>query len=156
FVHDLLSDHEMPRLYASATHYISVSHGEGWDQTMMEAAASGLKLIAPAHSGYLTYLDSSIASLIPSREVPVAYEGDPNTAELFRDASWWEPDMDRAVQLIRDAIDGRGGATASARDRIVQDFTWAQAASRMLTILDEVVSLRDKVRSFKLPRRTGE
>ena len=55
-LHDLVADAKAPGLYAAATHYISLSHGEGWDQPMMEAAAAGLKLIAPSHSAYLTYL----------------------------------------------------------------------------------------------------
>src|SRR5262249_27243660 len=73
FLSELFSDAEMPRLFAAATHYISVSHGEGWDQPMVEAAASGLRLIAPDHSAYAAYLDSSIAYLIPSRQVPVEF-----------------------------------------------------------------------------------
>lgn len=30
-LHDILADDEMPGLYAAATHYISLSYGEGWD-----------------------------------------------------------------------------------------------------------------------------
>ena len=40
----------------------------GWDQAMMEAVASGLVPVAPAHSAYLAYLDATIAHLIPSRD----------------------------------------------------------------------------------------
>ena len=64
-LHDILSDAEMPGLYA-ATYYISLSHGEGWDLPMMEAGGSGLKLIAPRHSAYQAYLDDSVATLLPS------------------------------------------------------------------------------------------
>jgi hypothetical protein len=63
FVDRLLSDAEMPGLFAAATHYWSMSHGEGWDQPMIEAGAAGLRLIAPRHSAYLAYLDSSVAQL---------------------------------------------------------------------------------------------
>lgn len=152
FVYDHFSGAEIPRLYASATHYISMSHGEGWDLPMMEAAASGLKLIAPAHSSYLTYLDSTIASLIPAREIPVAHDGDPATADLFRGANWWEPDLDRCIELIRAAIEGRDTDTAPARDRIIRDFTWARAAQRLTGILDEVQTLREKIYSFPIAR----
>lgn len=62
-VEDLLSDAEMPALYAAATHYISLSHGEGWDQAMVEAAATGLSRIAPNHSAYTAYLDDASAWL---------------------------------------------------------------------------------------------
>jgi len=50
FTDRILSDAEMPRLFAAATHYWSMSHGEGWDQPMVEAGATGLRLIAPTHS----------------------------------------------------------------------------------------------------------
>jgi len=156
FVLDLFPDSDMPRFFAAATHYISMSHGEGWDQAMMEAAASGLKLIAPAHSGYLAYLDSSIASLIRTREIPVAYEGDPATADLFQGANWWEPDLEHAIELIRAAIEGRDDTASSARERIVREFTWAKAARSLIEILDEVQSLREKIRSFSIPRAKSE
>jgi glycosyltransferase involved in cell wall biosynthesis len=142
FSFTLLSDADMPRLYKAATHYISMSHGEGWDQTMMEAAASGLKLIAPAHSAYLTYLDASIASLIRSTEIPVAFEGDAATAALFQGAHWWQPDREHAIEYIRDAIEGRDVGRGSPRDRIVGGFTWANATRRLIEILDETQSLK--------------
>jgi hypothetical protein len=52
----------MPGLFAAASHYWSMSHGEGWDQPMIEAAASGLRLIVPRHTAYLEYLDADVAS----------------------------------------------------------------------------------------------
>jgi len=156
FVYDSFSDVEMPRLFAAATHYISMSHGEGWDQPMTEAAASGLTLIAPAHSAYLTYLDASVASLIRCREIPVVHDGEPATVALFQGANWWEPDLDQAIELIRAAIQGRAQPASSARERIVRDFTWAQSARRLIEILDETQSLKDKIRSFTLPRTKSE
>ena len=134
-IHDLLSDAEMPSLYAAATHYISMSHGEGWDQPMMEAAASGLKLISPWHSAYQTYLDDSVATVLPSREIPVVWTGDAETGELFRGANWWEPDEDAAVAAIRAAIEGRDDGKLSARERILTEFTWQKATECLLEIL---------------------
>jgi glycosyltransferase involved in cell wall biosynthesis len=147
-IHDLLSDAAMPELYAAATHYISMSHGEGWDNAMIEAAASGLKLIAPEHSAYLAYLDTSTASLIRSHEIPVQYEGDAATAELFSGAHWWQPDQEQAIEYIREAIEGRDNGKVSPRDRIVRDFSWAQATRRLIGILDEVQSTKAKIASF--------
>jgi hypothetical protein len=54
----------MPGLYAAATHYWSMTHGEGRDQPMTEAAASGLRLITPDHTAYRTYLDPSAGTLL--------------------------------------------------------------------------------------------
>ena len=152
FVHDLFSDGDMPRLYAAATHYISLSHGEGWDQAMVEAAASGLKLIAPEHSAYTTYLDSSIAQLIPSREVPAVFESVDNLDALFQAANWWEPDEDEAVVCIRAAIEGRDDAKPSARDRILGRFTWERATRRLIEILAEADSRAGRPRFWPLSR----
>jgi glycosyltransferase involved in cell wall biosynthesis len=132
----LLPDDDMPRLYATATHYISMSHGEGWDLPMMEAAASGLLLIAPDHSAYQTYLNPSIATLLPSAEVPVDIP-EPD-ASLFEGARWWNPSHDAAVAAIREAIDGRDRTVASPRDFILGHWTWEHATERLIEILSEV------------------
>ena len=137
-VRDIFSDAEMPALYAAATNYISLSFGEGWDQAMVEAAATGLRLIAPSHSAYAAYLDSSVANLIPSREVPAVFDGDAATAALFEGATWWEPDEDAAIACIRAAIEGRDGGIGSARQRILTELTWERATRRLIAILAEV------------------
>ena len=138
FLREVLADDNMPRLYRTATHYMSVSFGEGWDQTMIEAAASGLRLIAPAHSAYLTYLDDASATLLPSREVPVEFPGDTATAALFQNAQWWKPDEDAAVAAIVAAIEGRDLDKASPRERILNEFSWAKAAARLIEILSDM------------------
>ena len=145
-------DCEMPRLFAAATHYVSLSHGEGWDLPMIEAAAAGLRLIAPDHSAYQTYLDRSVARLIPSREVPVVFPFYGPTAALFDGANWWEPDEDAAVAAIRDAIAGRDTPTASARERVLRDFTWERAADRMVEILTEAEAMAPPQRRRPLLR----
>lgn len=152
FIYDLLADASMPRLYAAATHYISLSFGEGWDLPMAEAAASGLRLITPRHSAYPAYLDSSVATLITSREVPVVCWGDPLTAKFFEHAAWWEPDQEEAVAAIRSAIDGRDQPVASARERMLREFTWEQATRRLIAILSELEARKERRWFFLWPR----
>ncbi len=126
-------------LYAAASHYISMSFGEGWDLPMMEAAATGLQLIAPDHSAYPTYLDESVAYWLPSRAVPVAFEGwmGREDAYLFEGLRWWQPDETVAAQLIRKVIDQAILPKHSARDRILTTFTWEHAARRLIDILSQ-------------------
>jgi glycosyltransferase involved in cell wall biosynthesis len=133
----LYSDSEMPRLYCTATHYCSMSFGEGWDQPAMEAAACGLRLIVPNHTSYPSYLDSSVASLIRSREIPVHWTGDPATAALFENSRWWEPDEDEAAAYIRSAIECRDAGMLTAQARILQSFTWEKAVRCLREILSE-------------------
>jgi len=138
FVDRLLADAEMPGLYAAATHYWSMSHGEGWDQPMVEAAAAGLRLIAPRHSAYLCYLDDDVAQLIPSRTVPADASADPGTAALFAGARWWSPDEDAAGQALRNSLAGRDQPAASLRDRLAATLTWSHAAGQLIDVLDEL------------------
>ncbi len=141
-----LADSEMPALYRKATHYISASFGEGWDLPMMEAASSGLKLIAPDHSAYREYLDERIATMIPSRPVSVVYDSDSETGALFQNAQWWEPDHQALVESIRAAIEGRETPKASARERIVSRYSWTAAVRRLNDILTELEPLAEKKR----------
>ena len=140
-----VADSQMPSLYTAATHYISMSFGEGWDLPMTEAAASGLRLIAPAHSAYLAYLDASIARMLPVREMPAGDPGDAEQAAFLVGSNWWEPDCAAAVEAIRAAIDGRDTPLASARARIAEHFTWGHAARRLTAIIDELEDLRAKI-----------
>jgi len=129
----------MPRLYATGTHYISMAFGEGWDQAMVEAAASGLKLIAPDHSAYRAYLDSSVATLIPSREVPADFgSDDPDTAALFEYGNWWKPDEVEAIACTQRAIAEADRANPLLRDRMLAEFNWASATRRLIAILGDL------------------
>lgn len=138
FVDRLLTDDEMPGLYAAASHYWSMSHGEGWDLPMGEAAAAGLRLIAPRHTAYLRYLDADVAQMIPAHSVPADASSDPWTAALFEGARWWVPDEDAAGQALRNAIDGRDQPAASIRDRLASSLTWGHAAAELIGILAEL------------------
>jgi glycosyltransferase involved in cell wall biosynthesis len=134
----VLADADMPGLFALATHYWSMSHGEGWDQPMVEAGATGLQLIAPNHSAYASYLDDTIATLIPARRVPAIVTGDAPLARLFAGSEWWEPDEDAAVAAIQTALRPRSDPGPAARPRIAAELTWDQATHRLVEILEEL------------------
>jgi glycosyltransferase involved in cell wall biosynthesis len=142
FLMAVYTDKLMPKLYAAATHYLSMSFSEGWDLPMMEAAASGLHLIAPEHSAYTTYLDQTVAHMLPCEEVPAAFDGHlgREDAVFFKGAHWWRPDEDAAVALIRAIIDGTMPEKLSPRQRILDTFTWERATSRLIKLLEEITS----------------
>jgi glycosyltransferase involved in cell wall biosynthesis len=138
FYDQVLADWEMPGLFAAATHYWSMSRGEGWDQPMVEAAATGLRLLAPDHSAYPTYLDSTIAAMIPARRVRATLGDDEELAPLFRGADWWEPDEEAAGDALREAVSGADEGRPTARARVVGEFTWEHATTRLIDILAEL------------------
>lgn len=133
----VLSDDEMPRLYASASHYWSMSCGEGWDQPMTEAGASGLGLIAPDHTAYRTYLDETRAILIPSKQVLVPDSIDADFKPFFAGADWWQPDEKATAATIRSILDGKPQRNTSTREFLRTHFGWDKTAERLLTIVDE-------------------
>lgn len=148
-----LTDEHMPGLYRSATHYISLSFGEGWDMPMIEAASAGLALVAPRHSAYLEYLDDECAYLIPARESAVAFDTRLSHADasLFHGLRWWAPDGEAAAARIRAIIDGRAGPRTSPRARIQARYGWDNAARQLL----EVISQRTDRRPARPAQRTG-
>jgi hypothetical protein len=140
----------MPALYAAATHYISLSHGEGWDQPMVEAAAAGLGLIAPNHSAYTAYLDAGCARLVASRLVPARWPDRATNPILFEGAEWWDPDEEEAIAHVRSVIAGQPGPPPP-RERILTEFTWENATLQLLTILEEI-HLNRRWHRWLLPR----
>jgi hypothetical protein len=138
FLDRILSDADMAALFAAATHYLSLSHGEGWDLAACEALACELQLIVPAHSGYLAWLDERRAWLIPARRVPTRIEGDAELAALFEGAEWWQPDAEVAATLIQRAIRSPDERQPSSREWLLASFGWPASTSRLVEILREL------------------
>jgi glycosyltransferase involved in cell wall biosynthesis len=136
-----VSDQQLRALYRTATHYISMSHGEGWDLVTMEAAVAGLKLIAPKHTAYAEYLREDEVAFIPAPLAPVTFEGRMAGAEdrmLFDGVSWWNPDEDVAANVIRSVIDGDDGITGKAPGaRLATEFAWPRVARKLLDVIGE-------------------
>ena len=138
---EYLPDADLLRLYRTATHYLSMSFGEGWDVPMTEAAAAGLTLIAPRHSAYLEYLDDESAHLIPVREDTVDVTGSRLAqvdAVLFQGLRWWIPDLRAATELVRSILDGRAPTRASPQRRIIEQYAWKRVARQLLAVLSEL------------------
>jgi glycosyltransferase involved in cell wall biosynthesis len=140
FTTTMFSEEQLRALYRAATHYISMSYGEGWDFPMMEAAAAGLQLIAPRHSAYCEYLTDEEAELIPAARVPAVIEGSAGAEDRrwFDGACWWKPDEDAAAAAIRRIIDGRSDSKASPSARIRREHRWDGAAARLREVLSEL------------------
>jgi glycosyltransferase involved in cell wall biosynthesis len=138
FTNERFSDEDIPRLYATATHYVSLSFGEAWDLTMVEAAASGLELVAPWHSAYLDYLDHDTAHLVAAKEVRADLPWTDDNSVLFRKSRWWKPDEDQAVEVVRAIVRGTAPPKPPPRERILESFGWDAAARRLLELLSEL------------------
>jgi glycosyltransferase involved in cell wall biosynthesis len=137
-ISDALTDDEMLSLYATATHYVSLSHGEGWDMPMMEAAVAGLQLVAPRHSSYVEYLTDDEVEFVPARTAPFRCEGRLGAEDelFFGGLSWWDPDEDAATRTIGRIIGGSAAPKASPAKRIAREYGWDRAARLLLEAME--------------------
>jgi glycosyltransferase involved in cell wall biosynthesis len=134
------TDEQIRSLYRSATHYISMSHGEGWDLVMMEAAVSGLKLIAPKHTAYVEYLRDDEVAFLPAPLAPATFEGAMGVEDrvFFDGLSWWNPDEDAATDVIRRIVNGDDAVTGNAPGpRLASEFAWPRAARKLLEVIGD-------------------
>lgn len=142
FVNQMLNEHQMEGLLASATYYWSMSHGEGWDLPMSRAGAMGLGLIAPAHSAYLDYLNPAVARMIGAKLVPARQPYVDAPYPPFFGLDWWEPDEEEAVAIVEAIVQDRDSGLPDASAYLMDNFTWDQAALRLRMILSDEGMLR--------------
>jgi glycosyltransferase involved in cell wall biosynthesis len=136
-ISETLDDQRLRSLYRSATQYLSMSFGEGWDLAAMEAAAAGLRLLVPRHTAYAENYREGEVDFLPARLVPAVVTGRTGAedAVLFDGLRWWEPDEDAAVAAIRAAIHGEAAPVSPPGPRLATERTWDEAARRLLHAL---------------------
>lgn len=125
-------------LYAMATHYFSLSHGEGWDLPITRAGCLGAGLIAPRHSAYTAYLNDEVAHLIPCTTGPALMPYSTDYYPPFHGLDWWHPDEDAAAEILARVIRDPKGERRDAARHLMDNFTWDAAARRLLDGLDGV------------------
>ncbi|PWC55052.1 hypothetical protein TSH7_30470 [Azospirillum sp. TSH7] len=125
-------------IYAMATHYLSLSHGEGWDLPITRAGCLGADLIAPRHSAYTAYLDDRVAHLIPCATGPALMPYSSDYYPPFHGLDWWHPDEDAAADILARVIRDPEGERRDAARHLMDNFTWDAAARRLLDALDGV------------------
>lgn len=137
----LLDDRGMRSLYRSATHYINLSHGEGWDLPMMEAAAAGLSLVAPEYGVYRDYLGPEDAHWIRAGEADAVPDGATGREDFvyFEGARWGQPDEDAAVRAIEEIV-ASDVRRLPPTDAIVSHFTWRRAGQDLAAVLGSVLA----------------
>ncbi len=138
FLTERYDEQGIAMLYAMATHYFSLSHGEGWDLPLTRAGARGAGLIAPRHSAYTSYLDDSVAHLVPCSVGPARMPYSDAYYPPFHGLDWWHPDEAAAADILARIIRNPEGERRDASRHLVEGFTWDRAARTLLSILEEV------------------
>ena len=135
---DRYDEQGIAALYAMATHYFSLSHGEGWDLPITRAGCLGAGLIAPRHSAYTAYLNDAVAHLIPCTTGPARMPYSEAYYPPFHGLDWWHPDEDAAADILSRVIRDPDGERRDAARHLRENFTWDAAAHRLLDALDGV------------------
>lgn len=133
-----LSRWEMTMLYRSCDVLVHPYRGEGFGLPIAEAMACGLPALVTGYGASLDFCDETTGWLIPAREIPLQLpDMQPGPAGFW----WAEPDAGALGRLMVHAAasaEERASCGAKARQRIVERFTWDQAAteaSRRLQML---------------------
>ncbi len=140
-VADLMTDEQLPGLYAACDALVLPSRGEGWGRPVHEAMAMGLPVVA-TQAG-------ALATLLPSAELgyPVRADIAPVSADaalqapVFAGQEWWEPDVrdleEQLARCVRDPEAARAkGRRARSRIRALCDRD--QIAAAFCRVLDAV------------------
>lgn len=140
FFEQMLNEDEMYALYNTATHYISLSKGEGWDLNAIKCAGLGKQLVVPWHSAYKEYLDKKYVYPIKVSDVPEPAQQYGGTARLFRNANWFTIDHDSAIEQIQRAISDDCSFNEELQRHILNNFTYDIAAKKMLAEMERMIN----------------
>ena len=124
-----LSRQEMAMLYRSCDVLVHPYRGEGFGLPIAEAMACGLPTLVTGYGACLDFCDETTGWLVPAQEIPLQLPGmQPGPAGFW----WAEPDAGALGRLMVHAAgsaDERASCGEKARRRIVEQFTWDQAAA---------------------------
>ena len=137
-----ISQEDLIDLYQQSHVFVLPSKGEGWGLPLIEAAATGLPIIATIHSGQTEFLQHVASSVIP-----VEYDMVPIACEEYQafypteDGNWgyWaQPRIDSIRQALRLARDNYSilESRARANSAIVRDaFDWRRSVDHAVQLL---------------------
>ncbi|TMG92202.1 MAG: glycosyltransferase family 4 protein [Betaproteobacteria bacterium] len=121
----------MADLLRAADSYVSPYRAEGFNLPVLEAAACGVPVICTGGGPTDEFTQESFARRIRSRPARMS----PEAAEV---GDYLEPDLDHLVELMRQALRERGGATrmgAAGAAYVAQNLTWGRVTDRLVEAL---------------------
>lgn len=140
YLNDDLPPSDLPAIYASADVLVHPYRGEGFGLPIAEAMACGLPVIVTEGGAADDFCSAREGWKIPSKRVLLP-GGKVDQMETV-DPPWWlEPSEEALIAALREAAANaeiRSSKGASARQRILDGFTWSRAlecAEKRLRIL---------------------
>jgi glycosyltransferase involved in cell wall biosynthesis/tetratricopeptide (TPR) repeat protein len=148
----------MGGLYRACQCLVHPYRGEGFALPVAEAMACGLPVLVTGHGACLDFCDSSVARLLPAREVRLP-QREVGGLELVAEPWWAELDRAALAEAMRWAVDRPEEAAALGRRgsaRVLHELTWTRAAAVAATRLEALTGARHSRRRPDRPRRRTE
>jgi glycosyltransferase involved in cell wall biosynthesis len=128
---DTYSARMMADLLRAADSYVSPYRAEGFNLPVLEAVACGVPVICTGGGPTDEFTQESFARRIRSRPARMP----PEASEV---GDYLEPDLDHLVELMRQALRERDGATrmgAAGAAYVAQNLTWGRVTDRLVEAL---------------------
>jgi glycosyltransferase involved in cell wall biosynthesis len=120
----------MADVYPAGDVFLFPAYGEGWGLPPREAAAMGVPVIAPRHTGMEDGIDSWATRVIETYSM--------QKARMPSGGEWYVPSIDETAEHLRWCYHHRDEARESGRQAaqwLRDNQTWDHAASRLAEIL---------------------
>lgn len=117
--------------------YVSLHRSEGLGLTIAEAMLLGKPVIATGYSGNLDFMTESTSFMVPWTRVKVGEDAEAYDA----DATWAEPDLDVAAEMMRQVYDNPESARRMAlagKADLETRFTPEASGARMRERLEKL------------------
>lgn len=141
------------RMYRGANVFVAPFRGEGFGMKIVDAAAAGLPILAPAFGGPVDYLIPGGYFPVKYRETPVGECLDRVNSILPDFATWIEPDVDDLAEQMRSVVHNKEEAKQRAtleQQFVLKNFSWKNAAERLIQAIERFEKQR---RHIVEPRR---
>ncbi|MDZ7677312.1 MAG: glycosyltransferase [Acidimicrobiales bacterium] len=132
-----LTESELGGLHQRGDCFLGLSHGEGWDLGAFDAAMSGTPVVVTDWGAPPLYLDRASSWLVPARSVPTGLRDWGESG-----SGWAQPDLDRAVAMLREIRADPAAATQRAMRQVEPlrtEYAPEPVARRFLGALDRLL-----------------
>ena len=126
-----LDEWSMARLLSTADCIVNLHHREGFGLMPLQAMACGVPSILTARDGPMAYAHEGNAFLIPATDgTPPDGSGIPGMA------AWYLPDVEATTKAMIAAAGGQAVAKREACLKTAAQYTWEQAARRLVAEIE--------------------
>ncbi|MHB8473436.1 MAG: glycosyltransferase family 4 protein [Gammaproteobacteria bacterium] len=133
-IEEKLTDADLKALYGQCHVFVAPSRAEGFGMTIAQAFLSGLPVLATSWGGHLDYCDEANSWLVDYRFQRARTPND------LVSSVWAGPtgnSLDDALRMAyRAAPAERSAKSSSGRKRLMEHFTWKDAALRLVALAE--------------------